>query len=194
MPSARSLIAALTLALTAISCSDKGPTEANTDATSGPQTAAAPVATGPLTIPINPPQTFVSSRGTATVTSVTITQLIRNPTTGAISAVGTLSGTFTDAVTGVTSSFTQAFTAPITLQQQGRRCRILHLDLGPLFLDVLGLEITLSRVVLDVTAVAGPGNLLGNLLCALAGLLDQNPLAAGIQALIDRINAILAGV
>jgi hypothetical protein len=191
---ARSLIAALTLAFTAISCSDKGPTESNnlTDQQQNPTTAQAQ-ARGPLVIPVSPGQTFTSALGTATVTSVTITQFIRNATTGVVSAVGTFSGTFTDAVTGVTTAFTRPFTAPITLQQVGRRCEILHLDLGPLFLDLLGVEINLSRVVLDITAVAGPGNLLGNLLCALVGLLDRNPLAAGVQGLLDQINAILAG-
>jgi hypothetical protein len=58
------------------------------------------------------------------------------------------------------------------LQVQQAVCPILHLDLGPIFLDVLGLEIDLSRIILDVTAVSGPGKLLGNLLCALLGLLD----------------------
>ena len=42
----------------------------------------------------------------------------------------------------------------------------------------LGLEIDLSRVVLDITAQAGAGNLLGNLLCGVANLLsDPNGLA-----------------
>ena len=51
-------------------------------------------------------------------------------------------------------------------------CDILFLDIGPIFLEVLGLEVDLSEIVLDINAVAGPGNLLGNLLCALVGLLD----------------------
>ena len=60
----------------------------------------------------------------------------------------------------------------LTLQQQQAVCDILFLFLGPIFLDLLGLEVTLLPVVLDVNARPGPGNLLGNLLCALAGLLD----------------------
>ncbi len=51
-------------------------------------------------------------------------------------------------------------------------CPILTLDVGPIFLDLLGLQVDLSRIELDITAVAGEGNLLGNLLCAVAGLLD----------------------
>lgn len=55
---------------------------------------------------------------------------------------------------------------------RGEECQILHLVLGPLDLDLLGLEVHLNRVVLDIVADPGPGNLLGNLLCAIAGLLD----------------------
>src|SRR5687767_4809353 len=99
---ARSLIAGLALAFTAISCSDKGPTEANNLSDQQNSTTAQAQARGPLIIPVNPGQTFTSALGTATVTSVTITQFIRNATTGVVSAVGTISGTFTDAVTGVT--------------------------------------------------------------------------------------------
>jgi hypothetical protein len=51
-------------------------------------------------------------------------------------------------------------------------CDILHLVLGPLDLDLLGLRVHLDRVVLDIVAVTGAGNLLGNLLCAVTGLLD----------------------
>ncbi|RRJ31563.1 hypothetical protein [Halocatena pleomorpha] len=51
--------------------------------------------------------------------------------------------------------------------------RVLHLDLEGLFLDLLGLEVDLDEVVLDITAVSGPENLLGNLLSAVAGLLDD---------------------
>jgi len=67
-------------------------------------------------------------------------------------------------------------------------CSILHLDLGPLTLNVLGLQVDLSRVVLDITAIQGAGNLLGNLLCAVAGLLD-NP--SGLATLLNQILAAL---
>ena len=51
-------------------------------------------------------------------------------------------------------------------------CDILNLVLGPLDLNILGLEVHLDQVVLDIVATTGAGNLLGNLLCAVAGLLD----------------------
>jgi hypothetical protein len=52
-------------------------------------------------------------------------------------------------------------------------CRILRLVLGPLNLNLLGLRVHLNRVVLRIIAQPGPGNLLGNLLCAVANLLNQ---------------------
>ena len=66
-------------------------------------------------------------------------------------------------------------TVPVTITSP--TCPILHLDLGPLNLDVLGLQVDLSEVILDITAVPGAGNLLGNLLCAVVGLLDPSSLS-----------------
>lgn len=51
-------------------------------------------------------------------------------------------------------------------------CQILHLVLGPLNLNLLGLHVTLNQVILDITAVPGAGALLGNLLCDVANLLN----------------------
>jgi hypothetical protein len=52
-------------------------------------------------------------------------------------------------------------------------CPVLNLVLGPLHLNLLGLHVDLNQVVLNITAVSGAGNLLGNLLCSVAGLLNQ---------------------
>lgn len=70
-------------------------------------------------------------------------------------------------------------------------CDILNLDLGPLNLDILGLQVNLQRVVLDIVAQSGAGNLLGNLLCAVAGLLDGGPLAGLLGQLSTLLNQIL---
>jgi hypothetical protein len=71
-------------------------------------------------------------------------------------------------------------------------CDILHLVLGPLHLDLLGLVIDLNEVHLDIVAVSAPGNLLGNLLCAITGLLDGTgpigQLVAALNRLIDALN------
>lgn len=56
-------------------------------------------------------------------------------------------------------------------EQEGTN--VLHLDLEPLFIDLLGLEVDLQGVILDIRAVPGEGNLLGNLLSQVVGLLDD---------------------
>lgn len=81
-------------------------------------------------------------------------------------------------------------TSGVTTQQAAVTCPILHLVLGPLDLDLLGLVIQLDTVVLDLTAVPGAGNLVGNLLCAIVGLLD-NP-SVPINILVDLLNSFLA--
>ena len=71
-------------------------------------------------------------------------------------------------------------------------CTILHLVLGPLDLNLLGLMVHLNRVVLDITAVSGAGNLLGNLLCAVAHLLDNtSPTITSILRLSSLLNRIV---
>ena len=104
---------------------------------------------------------------------------------------GVLNGTATDATGEVTQITDQAFTTTAALQPGGA-CDILFLDLGPIFLDLLGLQVDLSQITLDINAVPGAGNLLGNLLCAITGLLDNpgNPTNA-IAGLLDRIFALL---
>jgi hypothetical protein len=72
-----------------------------------------------------------------------------------------------------------------------RRSQILSLTLGPLTLDLLGLVVHLNQVVLTITAQQGPGNLLGNLLCAVANLLNGgNPLGS-LANLLNEILSIL---
>jgi hypothetical protein len=76
-------------------------------------------------------------------------------------------------------------------QASGRvTCDILHLVLAPLDLNLLGLKVHLDRVVLDIVAVTGAGNLLGNLLCAVTGLLDGG-LGGALGRLVGLLNQIL---
>ncbi|MBX0295008.1 hypothetical protein [Haloarcula nitratireducens] len=93
---------------------------------------------------------------------------------------GKLEGTFDSSVAGLPSGEVERSWSGSPLLQildilspsDSGDCPVLDLELGPLFLDLLGLEVSLSEITLDLTAVAGSGNLLGNLLCAVAGLLD----------------------
>jgi len=77
---------------------------------------------------------------------------------------------------------------PVTVAQA--TCQLLKLDLGPLDLNLLGLRVQLSPVHLLVTAVSGAGNLLGNLLCGIAHLLDGGPLAR-LGAVANKLNELI---
>jgi hypothetical protein len=107
---------------------------------------------------------------------------------GQLVAVGTLTATITDALGNVVGMVTQNVTIPVAASGS---CQILHLVLGPLDLDLLGLQVHLNQVVLDITAQSGPGNLLGNLLCAVAGLLDNGLNLNGVAQLLNQILRIL---
>ena len=70
-------------------------------------------------------------------------------------------------------------------------CEILDLVLGPITLDLLGLVVRTNRINVRIDAVPGPGNLLGNLLCAVAGLLDGGLFGGGLAGLLDRLLGII---
>jgi hypothetical protein len=72
-------------------------------------------------------------------------------------------------------------------------CSILHLVLGPLNLNLLGLVVTLNQVHLVINAVPGAGNLLGNLLCAVVNLLNGTG-TGGLTSLSALLNEILAAL
>jgi len=69
------------------------------------------------------------------------------------------------------------FTAPLSLSTSpnaaNAACPILDLTLGPIDLNLLGLEVKTSQICLNLTALPGSGNLLGNLLCDVSHLLDS---------------------
>ena len=113
---------------------------------------------------------------------------------GALRAVGTFTGTVTDAA-GNTTQGTEQLAIPVDLAQSAGSCQILDLVLGPLDLDLLGLQVHLDTVHLNITAQSGPGELVGNLLCAIAGLLDGglplNTILGQIAALLNQLLGIL---
>ena len=102
-----------------------------------------------------------------------------------IVAVGSLTGTFTDILGTATQITNQTIQAPVSAIVGS--CSILHLELGPLDLDLLGLQIHLDKIVLDISAQAGAGNLLGNLLCAITNLLNGPGSLVAIVQLLNRI-------
>ena len=124
--------------------------------------------------------------GTLSITNLTYQN-------GQLLASGVIQGTQT-AVDGTQTAIDQPFTNIATTLTGGgspAQCDILFLDLGPISLDLLGLTIDLSQITLDINAVRGAGNLLGNLLCALVGLLDGGGSLSSITNLLNQINGLL---
>jgi hypothetical protein len=149
-------------------------------------TAAPPQATG-LTAPVT--GTFTDALGgTGTFTGTYEIERFVNQN-GGLAAVTTLTGTAVNSLGVVVGTVDQTVTVP--LQQASGSCQILHLELGPLDLDLLGLVVHLDRVVLDITAEQGPGNLLGNLLCGIAGLLDSGATTNAIVRLLNQLLGLL---
>jgi hypothetical protein len=144
--------------------------------------AASSQAVGGLTVPVT--GTFTDALGgTGTFTGAfTLTRFVNQG--GTLAAVGTLTGTLTDSLGTVLGTITQQVTMPIT--NLAATCQVLHLELGPLDLSLLGLNVHLNQVVLDITATRG-GGLLGDLLCSLAGALNGNTALSGLVQLLNNI-------
>jgi hypothetical protein len=151
--------------------------------TASAATVAAPPSSGTsLAVPISFAQSGGLLNGVFTVTSFSVNsarQLVAN---------GTFTGT---AVTAAGPTQVTDTPASTVVAAQGS-CRILDLTLGPLHLDLLGLVVDLNQVHLTITAQQGPGNLLGNLLCAVAHLLDSNSSPNALQQIINLLNQIVA--
>jgi hypothetical protein len=106
-----------------------------------------------------------------------------------LAAVGTLTGTLTTTAGTVIGNVIQTVTLLVNSAATQASCQILHLELGPLDLNLLGLMVHLDKVVLDISAQPGAGNLLGNLLCAVANLLNGGGALSQIVTLLNQILA-----
>jgi len=151
-----------------------------------PAAAAPPAGTGLVTSIFQTVPGVGTFAGTLTTTSFSLVN-------GVINAVGTISGTFTPLV-GTAQTITNV---PITIPLTGftGTCQILHLHTGQIDLSLLGLNVTLAPIDLLITATAAPGNLLGNLLCAVAHLLDSGgPLANLLGGLTNLLNQIVGAI
>jgi hypothetical protein len=72
-------------------------------------------------------------------------------------------------------------------------CQILDLVLQPIDLNLLGLHVATSRIEALIEAVPGAGALLGNLLCAITGILDPQAATPATPSLLTQVlNALLA--
>jgi hypothetical protein len=106
-------------------------------------------------------------------------------------ASGQVLENFEQSVTGIPATLNEGTAAGVSTQAV---CDILTLDVGAIHLDLLGLVLDLAPINLDLAAVSGSGNLLGNLLCAVAGLLDPlgflDTLSGTLENLLGVLDAI----
>ena len=132
--------------------------------------------------------------GTATITGFAVSGKD-------VVAIGTISG-----LVDGTQSVVATFTAPVMMAPASSAgpaaqvaaaaaCQILNLTIGPINLNVLGLVISIPNpVVLNITAVPGAGNLLGNLLCQVASLLNGGGALQQVADLLNQVLGILSGL
>jgi hypothetical protein len=145
-------------------------------------TKAASARSGTLTAPV----TGTFSGGTFNGT-LTVTKFVKQ--NGTLNAIGTLTGTLTSTAGTVIGSVTNVpVTIPITAADPAT-CTILTLHTGAIDLNLLGLVVHLSPIDLTITAVSGPDNLLGNLLCAVANLLNGGGPLTSLTGLLNQILA-----
>jgi hypothetical protein len=135
-------------------------------------------------LPVSVPATYKGTKGTASGTVPTF-----STKSGKAQPLANLSFTTFTSRTGKVTKLAKAVTATdaITSSSNSKTCKILNLILGPLHLNLLGLVVNLNKVHLTITAVKGPGNLLGNLLCAVANLLNGSGAVASKQGLLNDV-------
>ena len=170
-----------------------------------PVTASVAQAQGVVNRGFSVPITGTATAADGTVQTLTGTFNIQRfaRSQGRIYAVGTVVGALASATPGTAArNFVTQVSMPLVMPadsnaapSDGERCLatcdILNLVLGPLDLNLLGLEVHLNQVVLDIVGVTGAGNLLGNLLCAITGLLDGGGPLGQIVSLLNSLLALL---
>jgi hypothetical protein len=176
------------VALTGLTASAASAAVTATTSTPAKTATSAPAASvGSLTSVVK--GTFTNSAGKGTF-SGTFTPQKFSVTNGVLHATGVLKGTLTNANGTSLGTVNQTVTDSVNTSAAANAvagCQVLNLVLGPLNLNLLGLVVTLNQVTLNITAVPGAGNLLGNLLCAVVNLLNGTGGLASLSALLNQI-------
>jgi hypothetical protein len=173
-----SMIVVTVLAALGLSCAGAGVASA---------APSAPAAARPVTA-LATPITGTADNGSFAGTFTPARFSTRN---GNLLATGVLTGTVSDSSGATIGTVTRTVSMPVTVA--AATCQVLDLVLGPLHLDLLGLVVDLNQVHLVITAVQAPGNLLGNLLCAITGLLDGGGPPSGLVGLLNNLLGALGG-
>jgi hypothetical protein len=121
---------------------------------------------------VSAPARTLAATGTVSV-KFTIQKFVK--TRHSLTALGTVISTFTPADGSAATTVKQPFRAKVTTAAKlfstnspQRICNVLNLTLDGLSLNLLGLHVDLSKVVLNITANSN-GGVLGSLFCSLAG-------------------------
>jgi hypothetical protein len=106
--------------------------------------------------------------------------------------LGSLTSDLTGLLNGALGNLTSPSSSATPAAPTGRVTNILHLSLGPVDLNLLGLDVHLDNcsngpVTLDLSAQRGPGNLLGNLLSGVAHALDGGIGTTAADALLTSV-------
>jgi hypothetical protein len=139
---------------------------------------------------------FVQTSATNTTTGAPTTFIGNLVITGftvasnTLYATGTLTGSTIDS-----PSTPQSGSVMVPVAAIDPVCSILTLSLGALDVNLLGLVVHLNPVFLTITADSAPGNLLGNLLCDVANLLNTGgPLSTLLSNLSTLLTQILGAL
>ncbi|HET9015873.1 MAG TPA: hypothetical protein VFN57_09765 [Thermomicrobiaceae bacterium] len=149
--------------------------------------------TGSLTAPVTGTYTDPTTGSVGSFTgTMTITKFAADATSRVLTASGTITGVVdytSGTLANTTQSITTTFTAPVD-----PTCPILSLTVGPIHLDLLGLVLNTNTIQVNLTAQSGPGNLLGNLLCAVTNALNGNASQTALNQIVGLLNQILASL
>jgi hypothetical protein len=198
LPNARLITASAVVLSMGIGAPALMVTSASAATSSGSATPTATTAAAAKSITSAVTGTFANADGTGTF-SGTFTPTSFSVVNGVLEATGPLKGTLTDADGTSLGSVSQTATLPVKTTATATSaapavaaCNVLHLVLGPLNLDLLGLVVTLNQVDLNIVAV--PGSLLGDLLCDVANLLNGGGLSGLLGEITTLLNEILAAL
>jgi hypothetical protein len=152
----------------------------------GTASAARPPAqaAAPTTIPVS--GTLANGKGLVNGT-LHVTRFV--PRLTGLVGVGRFTGTVTNAAGKVLKRGSRRLALPVNLAASRGSCQRLNLALLAPVLGLLGQPVHLNPAHLHVNAAQAPGNILGSLLCTVAGLLNgpNSPLAGLLAPVLNQI-------
>jgi len=147
-----------------------------------------------MAAPAAPPALVAAVPKVTTSLPLTITGVSNlQVNTNAAGAITSVTGLATGTLAGHAVSTLLTLTA--TPSATPGTCPVLNLELAPIHLNLLGLKVDTSAICLNVTGTSGPGNLLGNLVCDVANLLNGPATVGGlVNTLTTDLTTITSGL